>query len=141
MYNVEDVASYVLFYVWKRGHVVSVLQLMKMLYFVQANFLVVQKKPAFKEKIIAKEYGPVQKEIWNKYLVYGNAFIPVLDKKEPRIMSNEDKQCTMDIVESMLGYGNNALYEIIKNQKPYKKGLNNAPECEITNAMLLEFFE
>ena len=43
------------------------LKLQKLLYFVQALCLMVFDKPAFSEKILAWEYGPVVKEVYRKY--------------------------------------------------------------------------
>ena len=43
------------------------LKLQKLLYFVQALCLMIFDKPAFPEKILAWEYGPVVKEVYRKY--------------------------------------------------------------------------
>ena len=47
MYDILDISRYVLYYAKKCGHGLSVLQLMKILYFVQAQFLISRKKRAF----------------------------------------------------------------------------------------------
>ena len=52
MYDVLDVAKYVLYYARKHDYGMSVLQLMKILYFVQAQFLVSKKKRAFPDDIL-----------------------------------------------------------------------------------------
>ena len=78
MYDVLDVAKYVLYYARKHDYGMSVLQLMKILYFVQAQFLVSKKKRAFPDDIVALGWGPMERKVWAKYGVYGNANIPVL---------------------------------------------------------------
>ena len=78
MYDVLDVAKYVLYYARKHDYGMSVLQLMKILYFVQAQFLVSKKKRAFPDDIVALDWGPMERKVWAKYGVYGNANIPVL---------------------------------------------------------------
>jgi len=63
------------------GHSVSNLKLQKILYFIQAEFLVVKGIPCFEEEIIAWGFGPVVLEVYHEYKVYGAAGIPVFFKK------------------------------------------------------------
>ena len=57
MYDILDISRYVLYYAKKCGHGLSVLQLMKILYFVQAQFLISRKKRAFSDEIVAMDWG------------------------------------------------------------------------------------
>ena len=78
MYDILDISRYVLYYAKKCGHGLSVLQLMKILYFVQAQFLISRKKRAFSDEIVAMDWGPVERKVWSHYKSYGNGHIPVL---------------------------------------------------------------
>lgn len=52
-YDVLDIAEYVVYFANTKECRINVLQLMKILYFVQAQFLVSKKQRAFSEDIIA----------------------------------------------------------------------------------------
>ena len=78
MYDILDISRYVLYYAKKCGHGLSVLQLMKILYFVQAQFLISRKKRAFSDEIVAMDWGPVERKVWSHYKSCGNGYIPVL---------------------------------------------------------------
>lgn len=57
MYSVLDVARYVVARSNRAG-AISNLKLQKVLYFIQAEFLVVQNMPCFAEQIEAWDFGP-----------------------------------------------------------------------------------
>ena len=78
MYDILDISRYVLYYAKKCGHGLSVLQLMKILYFMQAQFLISRKKRAFSDEIVAMDWGPVERKVWSHYKSCGNGYIPVL---------------------------------------------------------------
>lgn len=139
MYQTLTIANYVLEYAKKHQYGLSVLQLMKVLYFVQAQFLANTGKPLFDEPIIAEDYGPVEKSVWNKYSVYGNAWIPVTTQQNTSIA----KEHTNDIdwtIDKVLGLDNAYLFQIIEHQTPYKNGRMNFPTFEITQDDLRKFF-
>ena len=49
MYSAIDVARYIIAHCNRNGQTISNLKLQKILYFIQAEFLVVQDKPCFQE--------------------------------------------------------------------------------------------
>ena len=73
MYNVLDVAIYVINYAHDAdcGESMSNLKLQKILYYIQAAFLVEKNRECFKAVIIAGEFGPVIPEVYQKYKIYG----------------------------------------------------------------------
>ena len=75
-------------YAKMKGYGLSSLQLLKILYFVQAQFLVFKKTPAFADKMTAASWGPVVKSVWDRYSAYGNAFIPAVnDNAKSKILT------------------------------------------------------
>ena len=50
-YNVLDIAKYVIYYCTKKGYLITNLKLQKILYFIQAIFLVNTGSPCFKEEV------------------------------------------------------------------------------------------
>ena len=71
MYAALDIARYIIKYCKDNGYSISNLKLQKLLYFVQAQFLVTYNgRPAFEEKIEAWDFGPVVPEVYH-YLKCG----------------------------------------------------------------------
>lgn len=140
-YNALTIAEYVLHYAKTKGYGLSSLQLLKILYFVQAQFLVFKKTPAFTDKMTAASWGPVVKSVWDRYSAYGNAFIPVVNNNAKLKISTEDAKLIEEIEDLLLGFSNSSLLDIISQQEPFKKGRRNASDCEIKNSYLQEFFK
>lgn len=65
-YDVLDVSKYIINYAIDMGNPISNLKLQKLLYYVQAAFLVNDKK-AFKEDIVHWRYGPVIEEVYHEF--------------------------------------------------------------------------
>lgn len=152
MYDILDISRYVLYYAKKCGHGLSVLQLMKILYFVQAQFLISRKKRAFSDEIVAMDWGPVERKVWSHYKSCGNGYIPVLlginfVKEEKEYIKAAEKIYIEDIklingiVDLLLGYDNTYLMSIIRKQPPFMKGLQNFPGYEISDKDLIDFFK
>ena len=152
MYDILDISRYVLYYAKKCGHGLSVLQLMKILYFVQAQFLISRKKRAFSDEIVAMDWGPVERKVWSHYKSCVNGYIPVLlginfvkEEKEYTKAAEkiyiEDIKLINGIVDLLLGYDNTYLMSIIRKQPPFMKGLKNFPGYEISDKDLIDFFK
>ena len=84
MYNVLDVAIYVINYAHDAdyGESMSNLKLQKILYYIQAAFLVEKNRECFKAVIIAGEFGPVIPEVYQKYKIYGRRGIPKQENRK-----------------------------------------------------------
>lgn len=65
MYSVLDVSDYI---IENSSSPVSSLKLQKMLYFVQANFLVSRNRQCFPDAVMAWPSGPVVPAIFKRYL-------------------------------------------------------------------------
>lgn len=140
-YNALTIAEYVLHYAKTKGYGLSSLQLLKILYFVQAQFLVFKKTPAFADKMTASSWGPVVKSVWDRYSAYGNAFIPVVNDNVKSKILTEDAKLIEEVEDLLLGFSNSSLLDVISQQEPFKKGRRNAPDYEIKNSYLQEFFK
>lgn len=71
-YNVLDIAKYVVYKSYLSGNPVDQLKLQKLLYYIQAEFLVMYSEKCFNEKILAWRFGPVVEEVYNKYRKYSS---------------------------------------------------------------------
>lgn len=79
------VAEYIIHEAQKREKPVTNTKLQKLLYFTQGVYLAKYNKLAFEDNIIAWEYGPVIKDIYYKYSLYGAEPIIVVDKLNSKI--------------------------------------------------------
>ena len=75
MYKAKDVAAYIINKQVDDGCPISNLKLQKILYFVQAEFLVSKDEPCFDDIIEAWDFGPVIESVYNVYAVNGGNLI------------------------------------------------------------------
>ncbi len=78
MYDVLDVSRYIINYCNEKGYPISNLKLQKLLYFVQAYFLVKKNEACFEEPIEAWQYGPVVPKAYHEFKEYGSNSIPFI---------------------------------------------------------------
>jgi|InofroStandDraft_1065614.scaffolds.fasta_scaffold133499_2 uncharacterized phage-associated protein len=140
MYSALDIANYVLgYYCEKSVSGISNLKLQKILYFLQAEFLVSKRKPLFKEDIEALDFGPVVHEVNKRFQIYGGAKIPynLIDPKKnyKSRISNRDKETINNMLDVLDHYSSTALLNIIHRQKPWHDSyfMNGHEKCVIRN--------
>lgn len=121
MYNAIDISKYIVNYELDNGRTVNVLRLQKLLYFVQALFIVNQENnnPCFYQDIEAWDCGPVIPEVYAEYKFFGGNSIP--EQNESKLyITQKDK----DLIDSMLDacskITTNGLGAIAQSQNPWK---------------------
>jgi uncharacterized phage-associated protein len=67
-----DVANYVVHYALTSGHSISHLKLQKILYFLEANYLVQSERPLIIEEIEKWKLGPVIPKVYHEYKIFGS---------------------------------------------------------------------
>lgn len=67
MIKALDVAKYILFLANQLGDNITSIRIQKELFFIYGEFLSINNKKLFNEKILAWEHGPVIKEVYNNY--------------------------------------------------------------------------
>lgn len=130
MYRALSIARYIIQRYNSQNKTVSNLKLQKILYFVQAEFLVTKGRPCFAEDIEAWAFGPVVPEVYHEYKVFGSANIPSFGRSlRPVILMKEDQKLVDGIVDECARYSASDLVEITHNQSPwmdaYVPGSNN----------------
>lgn len=141
MYKALSIARYVIERCNSQNRTISNLKLQKIMYFVQAEFLVSKNQPCFAEEIEAWDFGPVIPEVYREYKIFGSANIPVVRRTERSlVLSGEDQKLINDIVDECAQYSASALVEITHNQSPwldaYVRGVNNV----ISKDSIKEYF-
>lgn len=142
MYDAIDVAKYIILFCKEHGYSISNLKLQKLLYFVQAQFLITLNLPAFEEDIEAWDFGPVVPIVYQHYKIWGNSEIPLLDARNARErIYNKHQKIMDDILKECAPYTASALVDITHHQKPwsdvYERYCNNV----ITKKSIKEYFE
>lgn len=142
MYSVIDVARYIIWYCKKNGYTISNLKLQKILYFVQANFLVNEGYPCFKEEIEAWDFGPVVPDVYHEFKIYGSSNIPVSECSNAGLLIyNKDKKLIDEMVDQCASYSASALVEITHNQEPWNNAYEKYCNNVISQESIKEYFE
>lgn len=158
MNNVLDVCRYIINYSNKRKYGISNLKLQKVLYFVQAFFLINKKnnEPCFAEPIEAWEFGPVVPIAYREYKRFGSTDIPTVDsyiKVDPfnlwnlsiinfneECLPEKDRILIENVVDQLSDFSATDLVKITQNQnlwiESYSEGLNN----EIKVQSMINYF-
>lgn len=141
MYDALTVSRYLIWYSNKQGTPVSNLRLQKLLYFVQAEFIVSKKEPCFNDTIEAWDLGPVVPAVYREFKVFGASSIPNNGINTEGLVSPEDALIINGIIDQCNKYSTSALVEITHNQEPWIKAHNSVFSKEISLSALLEFFK
>lgn len=140
MYKAEDVAAYIINKQVDDGYPISNLKLQKILYFVQAEFLVSKDEPCFDEVIEAWDFGPVVESVYNKYAVHcGNLIFSPIKSTSGYHIKNNDRELIDGILDKINKYSTSYLAGIIYHQTPWIKGRTRLNKI-ITNESLKDFF-
>lgn len=142
MYNVIDVAKYIILYCKRNGYSISNLKLQKLLYFVQAQFLVTYGFPAFNEDIEAWDFGPVVPEAYHYFKMWGSSEIPSIVAKDAERKIRMDHQSAMDDVLDQCAYFSATyLVELTHKQRPWQDYYDGSYNKIIPKNAIRRFFE
>lgn len=141
MYPVLEVARYVIWYCQKMNYIVSNLKLQKILYFLQAEFLVANNMPCFNDRIEAWTFGPVVPNVYYEYRAFGNAHIPCVDMTDNFSISGNDRQLMNDVIDTCSEYTASQLVDLTHHQSPWINAYKPRQNCEITQESIRTFFE
>lgn len=119
-YSALEIAEYIIGYARQQNYAISNLKLQKILYFLQAQFLVSFNLPCFVETIEAWDLGPVVRNVYNRYRRYGSANIYLGSLNLENVISNREIQTIHLIVDRCSQYSANQLVDITHNQDPWR---------------------
>lgn len=136
-YDVLEVCRHVINYSNEQDYGISNLKLQKVLYLIQAYFLIDKTKNAscFDDKIEAWDFGPVIPCAYNEYKQYANGNIPTIEsyylfdtdniwntkrvKYNDDVITDEDKNRINKVVDKFSGYSATDLVAITHRQSPW----------------------
>lgn len=139
-YSALVVAELVINYCNENQIVISNLKLQKMLYFIQADFLVNTRTPCFDEEIEAWNFGPVVPEVYIEYKSYGSSNIPHQNDRYAGIISVSDQRRIMTMVDKCKMYSTSALVEITHRQDPWRDAFEPYRSNIITKDSIRKYF-
>lgn len=141
MYNALDVARYIMAYEKEQGRPISNLRLQKLLYFVQAQFVVFKGIPCFSTRMEAWDFGPVVPVVYREYRIYGGATIPVSFRSaDINTITDEDKSLIDLMLDHCGTISTTELVSISHKQDPWKAAYHNPLSNEITAAAIRNYF-
>lgn len=158
LYNALDVSRYVINYSNDKDYGISNLKLQKILYFIQAYFLISTPdgSPCFEEKIEAWDFGPVVPVVYHEYKQFGSTDIPpvlsYIEFDEDNIWNSERKRFDSAIIASnhktminavvdqFADYSATDLVALTHNQAPWVDAYVPRMNNEITLEAIKEYF-
>lgn len=159
-YKVLDVCRHVINYSNECDYGISNLKLQKVLYFIQAYFLIEKKDrtPCFDEKIEAWDFGPVVPEAYYEYKQYGSGDIPTIEsfiifdkgyiwnskkvKFEDTLISDTDKSLINKVVDKFADYSaTDLVFFLTHRQSPWIDAYTPYRNNEIAVETLKEYFD
>ena len=98
--DANDVAKYIINKCTIDECAVSDLQLQKILYFIQLNFIRQFNYLAFDNPLIAKQYGPIVRSVYETYKVYGASPIMLFFKGTEKMFNKEERIVADWVIET-----------------------------------------
>lgn len=135
VYSALEVARHIVNYSYSSKQYISAMKLQKIMYFVQAEFLISHGRLCFADDIEAWDFGPVVPAVLHEFLRFGSCSIPpvthyfVDDKNaffgirkvvfKDCTISDKDKSVIDDIVDYFVDYSAADLTDLTQKQKPW----------------------
>ena len=141
MYSALTVAGYIIKRCGDICSPVSNLKLQKLLYFVQAEFLVGTGEACFPEDIEAWDFGPVVPVVYHKYKVYGSANIPYTSRGRRISVAGKNMERMNGIIDECSKYSASQLVEITHHQAPWVDAYNPYQRNVITKDSIKLYFQ
>lgn len=125
----------------EKGDIISNLKLQKMLYYMQAYWLAIFKKPLFEEEIEAWMYGPVVPSVYDHFKKFGSSAIMPENVDEPVFLNfdNDEKDLFNNVIEEYGQFSAVKLMEMTHNETPWKS-VSTGKGNIISKDLLKEYF-
>lgn len=156
IYSALEVARHIVNYSNYSEQYLSNLKLQKILYFVQAEFLISQGRVCFADGIEAWDFGPVIPAVLHEFMRFGSCFIlPVthyfvedenkyfnIRKVEfkDNVISDEDKAAIDEVVDYFADYSSVDLTNLTQKQPPWQNAYSGCCRSVIATESIKEYF-
>lgn len=153
MYEALLIARFAINYSNKKEYGISNLKLQKILYFIQAYFLITVNKPCFSDSIEAWDFGPVVPVVYHEFKQFGSGNIPKIDsyfmgnifdvkvkKFDDSSIDDCDKRNIESVIDEFKDFSATDLVKLTHSQDPWKNAYVPFANNVITNESIKEFF-
>lgn len=140
MYDSLDVSRYIINHENEKSRPISNLRLQKLLYFVQAQFLVSNKESCFREDIEAWQYGPVVPRVYHRYKLYGSSSIPEQTVNQKNVIAESDAGLIDAILDKCAKYSTSALISLTHRDGPWKDSYEPGYDNVISVKSIRKYF-
>ncbi|WP_440445357.1 Panacea domain-containing protein [Phascolarctobacterium succinatutens] len=153
MYEALLIARFAINYSNKKEYGISNLKLQKILYFIQAYFLITVNKPCFSDCIEAWDFGPVVPVVYHEFKQFGSGNIPKIDsyfmgnifdvkvkKFDDSSIDDCDKRNIESVIDEFKDFSATDLVKLTHSQDPWKNAYVPFANNVITNESIKEFF-
>lgn len=152
---VLDVARYIINYSNEKDYGVSNLKLQKLLYLVQAYFLLNRNGVCFKEEIQAWDFGPVVPEAYHEFKRFGSGDIPPIKayfemdsgyssvcqrEYQEDVISSKDRELIARVVDNFKDYSATDLVRLTHHQAPWSDAYCPGENREIDPDAIQRYF-
>jgi uncharacterized phage-associated protein len=139
MYDARVIADYVIAYYEKADWCISNLKLQKVLYFLQAEYLVSTGNKLFDDEIEAWGIGPVIPSVYREYKIFGGASIPAFNKKMPWI-AYDDCKIINPMLDHLKDLSSTYLTQVTIHQRPWIRNYSSYETRIIPVNEIREYF-
>lgn len=136
MATINDVCDYIIIKLEAAGDFPSVLKLQKLLYYVQAWHLAINKEPLFQGKFQAWIHGPVNREIYDRFsgskMMYSSVSNSDCNGGQDRLTEDE-RIAVDDVLDVYAKYSGSQLEEMTHKEDPWlnaRGGVSPSQRCE-----------
>lgn len=139
MHTALEIAQYIINKCINSGKPVSNLQLQKILYYVQGEYMKENNgEPLFEDDIVAWQYGPVVSEVYYHYNIYSSSAIT--SEQNYIELTEEEKNIINPIINKKSNLSAWRLVQDTHSEDPWKKTYRDGEKNKITKDTLRKFF-
>ena len=139
-YQAKNIARYIIKHEQDGERRINAVRLQKLLFFVQVKFIIETNAPCFYDNIEAWSCGAVVTSVYNQYAAF--AGFDITERQDVNVTIDEKTSERIDdILDFCARYPTYQLSEIIKNQTPYKRAMNNYFSNVITVNSIKQYYE
>lgn len=156
MFRALEIARYTINYINKQNEEITNLKLQKILYYIQAAFLVETGEPCFPDEIVCWQHGPVVRIVYDEFRIYEAGSIPKQERVKKMVfkngmlkfeeqpyqdpqMSTEQKKLIDRVLNGLMSYDAWYLVDRTHEEAPWKD-MNNNYNAEILTDKIKEYF-
>lgn len=136
-YKVLNIAEYVIQKSIDVGNPIDHLKLQKILYYIQAKFLVEKKVKCFDEPILAWRFGPVIESVYRRYNKYSSMNLYPKNKSQ----FNNVEKCDAEIIDSLVNkYAEKNAWFLVEQTHREKPWLSTPQSSEISADVIRRYY-